>query len=314
MTAVDRSDRFAGCLLGLAGGDALGTTLEFKSPGTFEPITDMVGEGPFRLAPGEWTDDTSMALCLADSLLEREGFDALDQMRRYLRWRDHGYRSSNGVCFDMGGTVSAALGSFERTGNPFAGPTGPDSAGNGSLMRLAPVPMYWSRDASAAVFLASESSRVTHGATEAVDACRWFASLVVGALAGESRQTLLAPGWSPVPRLWEARALAPAIAEVASGSYARREPPEIRGSGHVVRSLEAALWAFSRAEDFAHGCLLAANLGDDADTTAAIYGQIAGAYFGKSGIPGHWLERIAFREEIERVALALMRGPPATVD
>jgi len=314
MAAADRADRFAGCLLGLAAGDALGTALEFASPGTFEPITDMVGGGPFRLAPGEWTDDTSMALCLADSLLAREGFDALDQVRRYLRWRDHGYRSSNGVCFDIGGTVSAALERFERSGNPFAGPTSPDTAGNGSLMRLAPVPMYWSRDPPAAVFLASESSRVTHGATEAMDACRWFASLVVGALKGESRETLLAPGWSPAPRLWEARALAPAVAEVASGSYLSREPPEVRGSGYVVRSLEAALWAFSRAGDFAQGCLLAANLGDDADTTAAIYGQLAGAFFGKSGIPGHWLERIAFGDEIERVALALMRGPPATVD
>ena len=313
MRATDPRDRFAGCLLGLAAGDALGTTVEFSPPGSFPPLEDMVGGGPFDLAPGEWTDDTSMALCLADSLLACEGFDALDQVRRYLRWRDDGYRSSNGVCFDIGGTVSAALAAFERNGRPFAGSTDPRSAGNGSLMRLAPVAMYWSADPSAAVFLASESSRVTHGAAEAVDACRWFASLLVGALAGESREVLLAPGWMPTPRLWAARPLAPAVAEIAAGSYREREPPEIRGTGYVVRSLEAALWAFHRARDFRHGCLLAANLGDDADTTAAIYGQIAGAYYGASGIPGEWLERLAFRGEIERLALALMRGPPEIV-
>lgn len=313
MDRPDRRDRFAGCLLGLAVGDAVGTTLEFSPPGSFEPLTDMVGGGPFELAPGEWTDDTSMALCLADSLLAREEFDARDQMRRYLRWRHDGYRSSNGVCFDVGGTVAAALAVFERDGNPFAGPTESSRAGNGSLMRLAPVPMYWSLDPHAAVFLAGESSRVTHGAAEAVDACRWFASLLVGALAGEPREKLLAPGWSPAARLWEGRSLAPGVAEVAAGSFARREPPQIRGSGYVVRSLEAALWALHRARDFRHGCLLAANLGEDADTTAAIYGQIAGACFGASGIPDNWLERLAFREEIERVALELMRGPPATV-
>ena len=313
MTAGGRRDRFAGCLLGLAVGDAVGTSVEFAPPGTFEPIRDMIGGGPFELLPGEWTDDTSMALCLADSLLKCEGFDALDQMQRYRRWRHDGYRSSNGVCFDVGGTVAAALGEFERSGNAFAGPTEPRTAGNGSLMRLAPVPMYWSGDPAAAVFLAAESSRVTHGAPESVDACRWFASIVVGALAGEPREVLLASGFSPAPRLWENRPLSPAVEEVAGGSYARREPPEIRGSGYVVRSLEAALWAFAKARDFRHGCLLAANLGDDADTTAAIYGQLAGALFGASGIPEEWLERLAFRDEIQRVAMALMRGPPQNV-
>ena len=101
--------RYRGSLLGLAVGDALGTTLEFKSPGTFTPITDMVGGGPFNLEPGEWTDDTSMALCLAESLIEKEKFDPIDQMQRYLKWDREGYLSSNGKCFDIGMTVRNVL-------------------------------------------------------------------------------------------------------------------------------------------------------------------------------------------------------------
>src|SRR5436190_917254 len=153
-------DRHIGCLIGLAVGDALGTTLEFRPKGGFDPIDDMIGGGPFGLNPGEWTDDTSMALCLADSLLESSGFDAADQMRRYVRWWREGYRSSRpGQCFDIGNTVRAALERFERTGTAFAGSTDPNSAGNGSLMRLAPVPMFYSDDPAQAIARAAESSR-----------------------------------------------------------------------------------------------------------------------------------------------------------
>ncbi len=134
-------DRYRGAPLGLAAGDALGTTVEFRHPGTFEPLTDIVGGGQFDLAAGEWTDDTSMALCLAESLLERNGFDPVDQLQRYVRWFRHGHHSSTGTCFDIGNTVRDALLRFERSGEPWCGSTDPQSAGNGSLMRLAPIPL-----------------------------------------------------------------------------------------------------------------------------------------------------------------------------
>jgi ADP-ribosyl-[dinitrogen reductase] hydrolase len=124
-------ERYAGALLGLAAGDALGTTVEFKAPGTFKPITDIVGGGPFGLKPGQWTDDTSMALCLADSLIKKRGFDPKDQMDRYCRWRKEGYLSSTRTCFDIGITVKTALADYLRTGEPFAGSTDPFTAGNG---------------------------------------------------------------------------------------------------------------------------------------------------------------------------------------
>ena len=287
-------------------GDALGTTLEFSPPGSFAPVDDLVGGGPFGLKPGEWTDDTSMALCLAESLIECEGFDAGDQMQRYVRWYREGHLSSTGRCFDIGNTVRAALTAFERSDDPFSGSTDPRSAGNGSLMRLAPVPLAYAKHPEMAIRLAGESSRTTHGAAEAVDACRYFAGLIVGALRGAGKDDLLGPGFCPVPGLWDREPLASRIAEVAAGSFRRLEPPDIRGTGYVVQSLEAALWAFDRSGDFREGALLAVNLGDDADTTGAIFGQIAGAYYGVQGIPGPWRDRLARRELLQAYADGLL--------
>ena len=288
MSEVAERDRFRGCLLGLAAGDALGTTLEFKRPGSFEPIDDMVGGGPFGLRPGQWTDDTSMALCLATSLVKCGGFDAADQMQRYVRWWREGYLSSTGSCFDMGNTVSVALSRFIEHGGPYAGSTAPHSVGDGSLMRLAPVPMCFSGDAAQAIAMAADSFRTTHQAQEAGDACRYFAGLLIGALRGVNKETLLSPGYCPVQGLWERDPLAEKTERVAAGSFRERDPPDIRGTGYVVESLEAAWWAFHRSDGFRQGALPAVNLGDDADTTGAIHGQIAGALYGAEAIPAAW--------------------------
>lgn len=109
MELMQLRDRFRGSVLGLAAGDAVGTTLEFEQPGSFREITDMVGGGPFNLKRGEWTDDTSMMMCLGASLVACRGFDPMDQMQRYTRWYRTGYMSSNGRCFDIGTTVRQAL-------------------------------------------------------------------------------------------------------------------------------------------------------------------------------------------------------------
>lgn len=237
-----------------------------------------------------------MALCLADSLIACGGFNAADQMDRYVRWWREGYMSSNGECFDIGITVSDALSHYRRTGEPFAGSTDPYSAGNGSLMRLAPAPLFFASDPEHAIRMSGESSRTTHGATTCIDACRYFGGLLVGAVRGVEKATLLSPRYAPVPGLWEREPLCPEIDEIAAGSFKVKEPPVIVGSGCVVKSLEAALWAFHHSTDFRDGCLLAVNLGDDADTTAAIYGQIAGAYYGIDRIPAEWRERVVMRE------------------
>lgn len=292
--------RFRGSLLGLAAGDALGTTIEFRSPGTFTPLTDIVGGGPFRLAPGQWTDDTSMALCLAESLIAKNGFDPRDQLERYVRWYRIGHLSSTGRCFDIGNTTRAALNTFEVTGKEYPGPTHPDCAGNGSIMRLAPVPLRWAAAPEDAIFYAAQSSRTTHGAWECVDACRYLGGLIVGAVQGRSKDELLGGMFTPAPGSWEKVPLAAKILEIALGSF--RDDDHIRGSGYVVKSLEAALWAFHKSDNFRDGALLAVNLGDDADTTGAVYGQLAGAFYGEDGIPADWRAKLAFRDTIERFA------------
>lgn len=295
-------------LLGLAVGDALGTTLEFTRPGSFVPLTDMTGGGPFGLKPGEWTDDTSMALCLAESLIEKGGFDPADQCERYLKWRDHGHLSANGRCFDIGNTVSAALSRFRQTREPFCGSTDPHTAGNGSIMRLAPVPIRWWNDPCQAIHFAGESSRTTHGAPTCVDACRYMAGILVALLNGASKETVLAPAFHPTLGVWPAGALCPEIAAVAAGSFKTKQPPAIKGTGFVVDALEAALWAFHHASGFRDGALLAVNLGQDADTTGAIYGQFAGACYGMESIPETWREKIALRELILNYAERLAQG------
>ncbi len=296
-------DRFKGSMLGLAVGDAVGAAVEFMLPGTFEPVSGMRGGGPHQLRPGQWTDDTSMALCLAASLIEKREFDPKDQMERYLRWNTKGYLSSTGYCFDIGNTTSYSLGRFERTGEPYSGPTAPHTASNGSLMRLAPIPLVFVLNPAAAISRAADSSRTTHGAVEAVDACRYMAGLIVGALRGAKKEDLLSPMFEPRSTgLWKREPLTPAIAAVASGSFKTKSPPAIRGTGHVVKSLEAALWALHVTDSFEAGCLASANLGEDADTTAAIYGQLAGAFYGAGAIPKAWLEVLAMRDDIVRMA------------
>jgi len=297
---MDQRDRFRGCILGLAAGDAVGTTVEFLPRGSFAPVTDMIGGGAFDLRPGQWTDDTSMALCLATSLVEGNGFDARDQMERYCRWADAGYLSSTGACFGIGATVASALRRFRETGEPFAGSSSPRSAGNGCIMRLAPVPMFFFPDIDAAERFAAESSRTTHGAAECLDACRLLARIILRALLGGPKdEVALGDAGSFVG--------AEKIVAIADGAYRGKREADVRGSGYVVESLEAAISCFSRTDSFAQAILAAANLGDDADTTAAVCGQIAGAYYGASGMPEAWLARLAMRREISELADRLCR-------
>jgi ADP-ribosyl-[dinitrogen reductase] hydrolase len=284
-------DRYRGCLLGLAVGDAIGTAVEFKARGSFPPVTDMVGGGAFNLEPGQWTDDTSMALCLAESLVEKNGFDALDQMNRYLNWYENGYLSSTGRCFDIGNATRQALEKFKATGKPMSGSSHPSSAGNGSLMRLAPVAMFYAPSQARALAFAGKSSRTTHAARECVEACALFAGMLVSALAGQEKEAILFE--QSVSGIVSEK-----LRAIAQGGYKDKSAQHIRGNGYVVDALEAALWCFWTTDTFSEAVLAAANLGDDADTTAAICDQIAGAWYGQSSIPVPWQEKLCMREKI----------------
>ena len=257
----------------------------------------MVGGGPFRLKAGEWTDDTSMALCLASSLVELGRFDPQDQMRRYLLWKDEGYWSSNGRCFDIGNTTRSALSRFRGSNDPFSGSTDPWSAGNGCIMRLAPVPMFFFPERENVVAMSGESSRTTHAAAECVDSSRLFGAILLSALEGKSKSEVLTAHGIAEEKIPSLK-----VREIAAGNYLSKSVDEIDGSGYVIQSLEAALWCFNATDTFREAILLAANLGNDADTTAAICGQVAGAHYGADSIPSAWLEKLVLRNEITDLA------------
>ncbi|WP_165074975.1 ADP-ribosylglycohydrolase family protein [Paludisphaera rhizosphaerae] len=309
-------DRRRGALVGLAVGDALGAAVEFHRPGTFRPVVGYRDGGPHALGPGEWTDDTSMALALADSL-GSVGWDLDDQAARYVKWRRLGTYSVNGVCFDIGNTTAAALLRFELGGNARgAGDPWESSAGNGSIMRLAPIPIryveLYPEKVDELARLAAESSLPTHASGPCTSACRYLAAVLAALIQGEPREVVLAADWPPLLQLDAAEPLHPLIRDVASGSYRGKTPPAIRGSGWVVESLEAALWAFHDAAGFEEAVLRAVNLGDDADTTGAVCGQLAGAYWGESGITASLREGLARMDMIEAAIAGLLgTGPSA---
>lgn len=301
------ASRRLGSVVGLVVGDAVGTTNEFGGArlGRAHPLTDMVGGGPFGLPAGAWTDDSSMALCLAESLMvgarhgpARAAFDPRDQMERYVRWWREGHLSSTGRCFDIGITTREALARFERTGEPVAGSTDPSTAGNGSVMRLAPVVAWASAqgfEKEVVVEYARESSRTTHGAVEAVDGCDLLARLLLRAYSGESILGPMEPvdGWQP------------AIREVALMDGAEGNAPPRPPTGYVVDTLACARWCVARGESFREAVLLAANLGGDADTIATVTGQLAGARWGAEAIPREWVDRLTLRERVLELAQAV---------
>lgn len=296
---TSKLNKFKGCLIGLAVGDAIGTTVEFSERGSYEPLTDMVGGGPFELEAGQWTDDTSMALCLAHSLLHCKGFDATDQMNRYCNWYNFGYMSSTGECFDIGHTTVTALRKFLMTKDPFAGDTNPRSAGNGGIMRLAPIPMFYADNLADVLKYCAESSKTTHGAPEAVECAILFGSQLAAAFNGHTKEEILATS-AFKPKCSK-------VIDIQQQLYVDKDIKEIQGTGYVIDSLEASLWCFSQSNSFSEAVLMAANLGDDADTTAAITGQIAGAYYGFESIPENWINKLTMKDEILEMAEKLFQ-------
>ncbi len=298
-------DHQRGALIGLAIGDALGAAVEFAPPGSFPEVTGFRAGGPHGLEPGEWTDDTSMALALADSIAD-VGWDLADQAERYVSWWRNGVYSVNGRVFDIGITTCAALQRFRETGDPRrSGDRSARSSGNGSIMRLAPVPAAYALllpgRLSDLVERLIESSLPTHASPQCLSSCAYLGLVLCGLVNGLPREQVLAADWECLRQLEDCLSLHPEVWEVAMGSFGRRQPPQIQGSGYVVRSLEAALWAFHDAADFRQAVLRAVNLGDDADTTGAVCGQLAGAYWGESGIPEEWRAGLGGRDQIEPI-------------
>lgn len=289
-------DRFLGCLVGLAVGDALGTTLEFTSykEAQANPVSDIVGGGPFNLKPGVWTDDTSMALCIADSLIEKEGFDAIDIMKKFIQWNREGYNSPLGYCFDIGMSTASALRYFERVG---AFIDDPNAAGNGVIMRLAPIPMMYYNDPIKCHDYCKINAKMTHPSRQAKGCSVFMGWIIANLLEGKEKNDVLegtdSNKWAYFQTDLEIGH--PLVLDIRNQTYKDKQPGVdggIVGSGYVISCLETALWAFESTNSFKEGALKAVNIGNDADTTGAVYGQIAGAHYGLSGIPKEWVDKI----------------------
>ena len=317
---MDIKDRRRGSLVGLAVGDALGAAIEFRSPGSFEPVTEYRTGGPHNLNIGEWTDDTSMALALADSL--KEGWDLNDQAERYCAWLEEGRYSVNGWCFDIGSTTRQALERFmECKDATESGLIEARASGNGGIMRIAPVAIRYCQELNTSELFQRgvEASAVTHASEMCKSAAGFMSIMLQSLLNGVSRETVLDDGWydkvrNGFPKLPD---LHPSIYKISQGSYKTKKPADpknwwpgqdnvIQGSGFVVQSLEAALWAFWKAQDFKEAVLAGVNLGEDSDTTGAICGQFAGAYWGESGIPQEWIDGLARKDMIEDALKGLL--------
>jgi len=283
---MEMIQRFRGALIGLSTCDALGQHEEFRARDSYPLLTEFKSGGTWGLKAGSYTDDTSMALCLADSLIECNGFDAKDCLTRFSRWWKEGYLSVTGHCFDIGSGTRQALSEFMRKGTLNA----QSGAGNGSLMRLCPVVMaYFENGAAHASRVARESSITTHGDVIASDCVSLFSKMLFDAFSGKSKEEICSDisetGW-----------FVSQVDEIAFGSYKKKTRNEIKSSGYCVDTLEAALWAFWTTDTFEAGAIAAVNLGEDTDSIGAVYGQLAGAFYGYDAIPVRWRDNLVKKE------------------
>lgn len=274
-----RNDKIAGSIVGLAIGDALGAPVEFSPRGSFETVTAYRSGGRFNLPEGAWTDDTAMALCLADSLLEQNGFQASDLLMKFCNWAEFGHNSSTGISVGIGQNTLRTLGEFRRSGRLEAQAFGSKSDGNGSLMRLSPAISYHCDDETKCINLAVSQSKTTHASKIAEECCAFTASLIFKILNGADYVSAKA---ATLQKEWSAL-----LQDSLSSDFSNLPDADIASGGYVIDTLRASLWAVENSSTFEEAVFKAVNLGDDADTTGAVTGQIAGAIFGYSAIPSN---------------------------
>ena len=270
-------DRFLGALLGLAVGDAVAAATQFHRPGSFTPVGDMLGGGPFDLPRGAWSDDTSMALCLADSLLERNGFDARDQVDRYHRWQQEGYLSATGQCVGITASTARAIAMAQWRRQAFSGSHDPSQVDPEPLSRVAAPVLFFFASNGQAVDQATEAARTTCQAPAVLDACRSLAHALHAALSGQPKAVVLE--------------------RAAAAAMGGRGAPAV---------LTAAAAAFGATANFRDAILYAANLGGDSDVVAAVCGQLAGAFYSVKAIPTSWHNGLMRKELIASYADRLL--------
>ncbi|CAM3954992.1 ADP-ribosylglycohydrolase family protein [Vreelandella rituensis] len=292
------TERALGGMLALACGDALANGVEFQPRNSYPPITTM-DDAPRYLPVGQWSDDTGLALCLGESLIACQGFNAHDQMQRYAAFLFAGVGWPCESPLIAGNTITKALSDFAASDDPFSGPTHPLTAGNGGLMRLLPVVLASYGDKARLRQWSREATRTTHGALDCLEASELLALTLAQLLQGVEREQALQAGKAETWKSARVQAL-------AQGEFQGKSRDAIKAKGYVVDTLEAALWCFSRHDDLESALLAAANLGDDCDTVAAITGQLAGCCYGQAAIPQAWKAGLVERRRIENLALDLL--------
>ncbi|HEY4210397.1 MAG TPA: ADP-ribosylglycohydrolase family protein [Steroidobacteraceae bacterium] len=276
--------RFHGALLGLATGDALAAATQYRKPGTFSAVGDLLGGGPFDLPRGAWSDDTAMALCLAESLIECQGFDAKDQVERFRLWQRDGYLSSTGQCLGITASTARALAMAQWRRQAFSGSHDPNQLDPEPLSRVAAPTMFFFAAAADAAQAAGESSRTTCQAPPVVDACKALGQMLHAALSGQPKEAVLA--------------FAPAVPSLGAATLTPvNTAPEV---------LAAAIWAFACTDNFRDAVLRAVNLGGNSDVVAAVCGQLAGAYYSVTAIPSSWRNSLMQKEMLETFADRLL--------
>jgi ADP-ribosyl-[dinitrogen reductase] hydrolase len=285
-------DRVRGAFLGLAIGDALGAPVEFMTTGEIRAqygiLKEIVGGGWLRLKAGQVTDDTEMALCIARAIVSRQGWDIVAIAEHFSRWL-----MSKPV--DVGDTCRRGIRDFMLTGQ-LETPCNPWDAGNGAVMRVLPVALFTVRDDPLLAKLAVTQARITHNHPLSDAACIWLCRLVQMAFLGFSKLRLH-------------REVGTLLAEHPQFQF---DPYPGLASGYVVDTMQTVFHYFFRGKDF-ESCLVGAvNQGGDADTTGAIIGALAGAYYGEEGIPRRWLKKMDRRlmSEIVRLAEELLALSP----
>ncbi len=278
-------ERFLGALLGLAVGDAVAAATQFRRPGRFAPVGDLLGGGPFGLPRGAWSDDTAMALCLAESLLERNAFDAGDQVERYTRWQQQGHLSATGQCIGITAGTARALALAQWRRQTFSGSHDPEVLDPEPLARVTPAVMYFFAQAQQAEEQAAQAARTTCQAPAVLAACRALARALHAALAGQPRSVIVA------------RASTGAGAGVGASLEAGATAPGALGE---------ALAAFAGTGNFRNAVLAAANLGGNSDVIASVTGALAGAHYTASAIPALWRNSLMKQQLIEGLADRLL--------
>ena len=278
-----------GCFIGSAIGDALGAPVEFKPRDSYAPIIDYKSGGPFNLKEGDWTDDTSLSLALADSILETKTIDKQNLIEKFCSWYLKGFYSHNGFCFDIGNTTASSLNRYIDSG--VYSDALLNSSTNGSIMRLSPVPIFWKDDLGKCIEMSVEQSKTTHGAYVVLECNKILAGVLWGLLNGYSYEYCLEK-----------------FGNKSLNFYKNRSRDNVRSSGYVVDTLEASLWSVANTRNFDEAVLLAVNLGGDTDTVGAVTGQIAGALYGFESIRKDWIERLTWKEKLIEVGTELHEG------